>query len=65
MIITDSIGCQAHHYRVDLILNPNPSIALTASDVLCYGESNGAVIAAFVALVATTMFGVQEILRVY
>ena len=43
VIITDSIGCQATSLPVDLIINPNPSIALTASDVLCYGESNGAV----------------------
>ena len=44
VIITDSIGCQASSLSVDLILNPNPTIALTAGDVLCYGESNGAVI---------------------
>ncbi len=44
VVITDSIGCQATSLPVDLILNPNPAVVLTASDVLCYGESNGAVV---------------------
>ena len=41
VVITDSIGCQATSNPVDLTVNPNPTIALSATDVLCFGESNG------------------------
>ena len=41
LLITDSVGCQATSNPVDLTVNPNPTIALSATDVLCFGESNG------------------------
>mgnify|MGYP000518920579 CR=1 FL=1 len=40
VLITDSIGCQAKSSVIDLIINPNPIITLTVSDVLCFGDSN-------------------------